>query len=397
VKAATARLGILAALAAALCGCSDRGAGTARQGPPPAVPVTVTDVVQRDVPVQVAAVGNVQAYTTVSVKSQIAGQIVRVHFREGQEVKRDDLLFTIDPRPFEAALRQAQAALTQRQAEIQQAEANLTRDMAQLENARVQEQRYRTLIAKELVAREQYDQVRTTFAALEATVAADRAAVENAKASALAAQATADNARLQLGYTTIRAPMDGRTGNIMVQAGNVVKGNDDTPLVVISQVHPIYVSFAVPEQYLADINRYRGAGPLAVAAYPERAAPPARGELTFVNSAVDASTGTIQLKATFVNSDNALWPGQFLDVVLTLTTQPGAVLVPTEAVQPGQQGPFVFVVKADHTVESRPVTVGRRLERETVVDKGLQAGERVVTEGQLRLAPGAKVEIKTKS
>ena len=390
-----AMLGALVVLP--LAGCSDRAGGAPKQAAPAAVPVTATEVLQRDVPVQVTAVGNVQAYTTVSIKSQIAGQIVQVHFREGQDVKKGDLLFAIDPRPYEAALRQAEAALVQRRAEIQQAEANLARDVAQMDNARVQEQRYRTLIDKELVAKEQYDTVRTTATALEATVNADRAAVANARAAAQAAQATADNARLQLGYTTIRAPIEARTGNIMVQLGNVVKGNDDGPLVVLSQVRPIYVSFSVPEQYLADINRFGAAGPLEVAAYPSKTTAPARGSLTFINSTVDPATGTIQLKATFPNTDNLLWPGQFLDVVVTLTTQPNAITVPTEAIQPGQQGPFVYVVKADQTVESRPVTPGRRLERATVIDKGLTAGERVITEGHLRLAPGTRVDVKTKS
>jgi multidrug efflux system membrane fusion protein len=421
-----APLVVLALAALALAGCSDRAGGTpARQGAAPAVPVTVGEAVEKDVPIQVIAVGNVQAYTTVAVKSQVAGQVLQVHFREGQEVEKGQLLFTIDPRPLEAALRQAQAnvardiaqlrqaeaALGQRRAEVQQAEANLARDMAQLENARVQEQRYRTLVEKELVAREQYDQFRTNAAALEATIQADRAAVDNAKASTQAAQATVDNARaviaadeamvdnarLQLGYTTIRAPMNGRTGNILVQPGNVVKGNDDGALVTITQVHPIYVSFAVPEQYLGDIKRFAAAGPLRVEAYPDRARPPARGELTFVNNTVDPSTGTIQLKATFPNADNALWPGQFLDAVLTLTTRRNAIVVPSQAIQPGQQGSFVFVVKPDLTVESRPVEVGRRLERETVVEKGLAAGEQVVTEGQLRLAPGTKVDIKAQA
>lgn len=417
------RPALLGLLALGLAACSDRASGTpARQATPPAVPVTATEAVKKDVPVQVSAVGNVMAYTMVSVKSQVAGQIAQVHFREGQDVRKNDLLFTIDPRPLEAALRQAEAnvgrdvaalrqaeaAFAQRQAEVQQAEANLERDTAQLENARVNERRYRDLVQKELVAREQYDQFRTNAVALEATVAADRAAVANAKASAQAAQAAADNvravikadeaavdsARLQLAYTTIRAPMDGRTGNILVQAGNVVKANEDGALVTISQVHPIYVSFAVPEQYLADIKRYRAQGRLVVEAYPDRTQPPVRGEVTFVNSTVDPATGTIQLKATFANETNALWPGQFVDAALTLTTKAGAIVVPTPAIQAGQQGPFVYVVKPDLTVESRPVQPGLRLAQETVVDKGLVAGERVVTDGQLRLAPGAKVDIK---
>ena len=425
---ANAARGVVLALLAVLplAACSDRASGTpARTAGPPAVPVAVSEAVAKDVPVSVTAVGNVQAYTLVAVKSQIAGQVTQVHFREGQEVRKDDLLFTIDPRPLEAALRQAQAnvardtaalrqaeaALAQRRAEVQQAEANLARDMAQMENASVQEQRYRSLVDKDLVAREQYDQVRTAASALASTVLADRAAIENAKASAQAAEATienaraaiaaneamVDNARLQLAYTAIRAPMDGRTGNILVQPGNVVKSNEDSGMVVLTQVRPIYVSFSVPEQQLADVKRYSAGAPLKVDTFPDRARPPVRGEVTFINSTVDPTTGTIQLKATFPNTDNVLWPGQFLDVVLMLTTQSNAVVVPSQAIQPGQQGPFVFVVKPDLTVESRKVEVGRRLERETVVDKGLTPGERVVIDGQLRLSPGAKVDVKKPS
>jgi membrane fusion protein, multidrug efflux system len=200
-------------------------------------------------------------------------------------------------------------------------------------------------------------------------------------------------AKLNLGYTQIRAPMDGRTGNLLVQAGNVVKANEDNPLVVIAQIRPIYVSFAVPQQHLSAIKKYRAEGTLKVEAFPEAGQPPVAGAVTFMNNTVDSTTGTIQLKATFANSDSALWPGQFVDVALTLTTE-RSVLVPTQAVQAGQQGPFVFVVKADSTVESRPVKVGRRLAREIVVEKGLTSGERVVTDGQLRLLPGTRVEIK---
>jgi multidrug efflux system membrane fusion protein len=203
-----------------------------------------------------------------------------------------------------------------------------------------------------------------------------------------------DNAKLQLAYTAIRAPIDGRTGNVMVQVGNVVKGNDDTPLVVINQVQPIYVSFSIPEQHLGDVKTYRAAGSLRVEVRaPHQAETLATGALTFINNAVDQTTATIQLKATFANTNNALWPGQFVDVVLTLTSR-AAIVVPSQAIQAGQQGPFVFVVKADQTVESRPVVVGTRLGAETIVEQGLRAGEVVVTDGQLRLVPGARVEIK---
>ncbi len=410
----------LVALLAATAGCSDRASGT-QHATAPAVPVLAAEAVRRDVPLDVGVIGTVQALTTVGVKAQVSGQVVTVHFTEGQDVKAGQLLFTIDPRPFEATLaqaqanvgrdtaqlRQAEAALAQRRAEVQQAMANLERDQAQLENARVQERRYKTLVEKELVARELYDQFRTNLSALEATLNADRAAVENARAAAQAAEAGVENARaviqadeamvetakLNVGYTTLRAPMDGRTGNLMLQAGNIVKANDDNPMVVIAQVHPIYVSFAVPQQHLAAIKQYSAAGPLSVRATPPGSAKPAVGRLTFVNNTVDPTTGTIQLKATFNNAENVLWPGQYMEVVLTLTSEP-AVVVPSQAVQPGQQGPYVFVVKEDSTVQPRPIEVGRRLATETIVTRGLAAGERVVTDGQLRLMPGSRVEIK---
>ncbi|HEY7650267.1 MAG TPA: efflux RND transporter periplasmic adaptor subunit, partial [Methylomirabilota bacterium] len=381
-------LGVLAVVLLA-AGCSDRpGNAQTRPAPAAAVPVGVATAERKPVPIKVVAVGNVQAYTTVGVKAQVGGQIVQVSFKEGQEVAKGDLLFTIDQRPLEAtvrqmeanvardraALRQMEAAVAQKQAEVTQALANLERDLAQMDNARLQDERYRELMKRELIAREQYDAVRTNFAALQATVQADRAAVENAKASARAAEAMVDNAkasiaaneatvetaRLQLAYTTIRAPMSGRTGNLLVQAGNVVKGNDDNPLVVIAQVRPIYVSFSVPEQYLSDIKRFRAQGDLKVEAAIDGGARRAVGTLTFVNNTVDPTTGTIQLKATFANGDNVLWPGQFVDVALTLSTEQ-AVVVPAQAIQAGQQSTFVFVVKPDLTVESRPVKAGRRL------------------------------------
>jgi multidrug efflux system membrane fusion protein len=384
---------VLGVLLVSTSACSDRAGAQKAPPPPAAVPVMVADAVQRSVPLQVAAVGNVQASTTVSVKSQVAGQIEQVHFTEGREVKRGDLLFTIDPRPFEAALRQAEAALGQRQAEIAQARANLARDVAQQEWAQVQERRYHELLSKDLIAREQYEQIRTNAAAMDATVRANRAAEENARAATAAAQAAVDNARLQLAYTKIHAPIDGRTGNLLVQRGNVVKANEDSGLVVIAQVHPIHVSFAVPEQQLGAVNRFQSTGALAVEARVPGAGA-TKGTLTFLNNTVDPNTGTIQLKATFANTENLLWPGQFVEVTLTLANE-NVVVVPSQAIQPGQQGPFVFVVKPDLRVESRKVEPGRRLERETIVTNGLKAGERVVVDGQLRLVPGALVEVKT--
>ncbi len=349
-------------------------------------------MLEKTIPVQLTAVGNAMAYTSVGIKSQISGQLVEVRFKEGQDVRKGDLLFVIDPRPFEAALRQTEAALGQRQAEVRQAQAAVERDSAQLENARVQERRYRELVAKELIAREQYDTLNTNLTAMQATVEADRAQVENAKAALQAAQANVDNARLQLAYTTIHAPIDGRTGNLLVQNGNILKANDDNPIVVINQVHPIYVSFSVPEQHLAEIKKYRAAGSLQVVARPPRQKETlATGELTFVNNAVDTTTAMIQLKATFANENNVLWPGQFVDVAMVITSRT-AIVVPSQAIQPGQQGPYVFVVKPDQTVESRLVTPGVRLGAETIVEKGLKPAERVVTDGQLRLVPGARIE-----
>ena len=382
----------LTALTMSATGCSDRATAQKTPPAPPAVPVGVATTVERQVPLQVTAVGNVQPYSTVGVKSQVAGQIHDVHFTEGRDVKRGDMLFTIDPRPFEAAVRQAEAALGQRQAEVTQARANLSRDLAQQEWAQVQEKRYSALLERELIAREQYEQIRTTMTAMEATVRADRAAEENARAAATAAQAAVDTARLQLSYTRIQTPIDGRTGNLLVQRGNVLKANEDNPLVVIAQVSPIYVSFGVPEQHLSAIKRYQAAGSLSVEARVPGTAPVA-GTLSFVNNTVDPNTGMIQLKATFPNGDRALWPGQFVETSLTLTSET-AILVPSQAIQAGQQGPFVFVVKPDSTVEARNVEPGRRLARETIVTRGLQAGERVVTDGQLRLIPGARVDIK---
>jgi multidrug efflux system membrane fusion protein len=418
---------LLLAAVATLAGCSGSPSERADAKTSPAgeaIPVSVSPVITKSVPVQLRANGTVQAIATVTIMSQVDGQIFRIHFTEGQDVKHDDPLFTLDQRPFEAALgqaegnlardtaqrEQAEAALAQSVAAEKQAEANLARDTAQLENANVQARRYKELIDDGAVSKEQYDQVRTAAVAMEATIQADQAAVTSAKAAIRAAQATTEtiratmkadqavvqNARVQLGYTDIRSPMEGRTGNLLVHVGSAVKARDsNSPLVVINQIHPIYVSFSVPEQSLADIRRYRAAGSIKVdALIPGQEQSPVHGELSFVNNTVDPSTGTIQLKATFPNGDNRLWPGQFLNVLLTLTTEPNAIVIPSQAIQTGQQGPYVFVVKPDLTVETRTIAPGLALDGETVVLKGLTAGDRVVTEGQIRLVPGALVEVK---
>jgi membrane fusion protein, multidrug efflux system len=383
-------------IAPVLAGC-DKGADPATaKGAPPAVPVTAAEAALRDVPVQIRAIGNVQALATVSVQSMINGEVMKVHFAEGHEVPAGALLFTIDPRQLQSALLQAQATLAQHQAAVLSAEANLARDMAQLENARVDEQRYRKLVEGGFVAREQYDQIRTKELTLAATIDADRAAVETAKALVRAGEAAVENVRVQLSYTEIRAPIGGRTGNLLLNQGNVVKANDvGNPMVVINRVHPIYVAFSVPEAQIEAIKRYRAAGDLPVEAQVTgQPGGVVRGRLTFMNNTVDPSTGTIQLKATFENTENALWPGQFVNVALTLTRQVGAVLVPSQAVQSGQKGQYVFVVKSDQTVEARPVVPGAADGRDVVITSGLTAGERVVIDGQLRLAPGTRVEVK---
>lgn len=355
---------IVAAVAAA-AGCSKKERAG---GPAEAAPVTVANAARRDVPLEVRAIGHVDPYTSVSVKARVGGEVTKVGFREGQDVRKGDLLFQIDPRPYQAALAQAQA--------------QLERDRAIAKNAEEDVKRYSELVQKDYVTKEQYDATRSNAAASLASAHADEAAVENA--------------RLQLSYCTVTAPISGRTGSVLVYAGNQVKGNDDKPLVVLNQIEPVLVSFSVPESSLAQIRQHARPGQkLTVAAsVAGNAASPQTGELTFIDNTVDPTTGTIVLKATFLNQSRALWPGEYVDVVLTLATEPGAIVVPSQAVQTGQTGQYVWVVKSDMTVESRPVTVSRTQGALAVVAKGLQPGEKVVTDGQLRLAPGARVEIK---
>ena len=336
----------------------------------PPVPVTAGTVIQKTVPVQIQAIGNVEAYSTVSVKSQIGGILNRVHFKEGQDVRKGDILFTIDPRPYEAALKQA--------------EANLSKDNAQLENAREEVRRYAELVKKGYVAQQQYDQIRTNAATFEATVNADKAVVENA--------------RLQLKYCYIYSPITGRTGDLIADEGNLIKANADTSMVVINQIQPIYVTFSVPEQNLSEMKKYTAEGKLKIEAFLSKEdMKPEQGVLTFIDNSVDMATGTIKLKGTFSSKGKRLWPGQFVNAVLTLTLQPNAIVVPSQSIQTGQKGQYVFIIKNDLTVEDRPIIVGRTLNSETIIEKGLQPGEKVVTDGQLRLVPGAKIQIKDKA
>jgi membrane fusion protein, multidrug efflux system len=332
----------------------------------PVVPVLAATVEQKDMPVQVQGIGSVEAYSTVSVKTQITGELTLVLFREGQDVRKGDLLFTLDKRPYEA--------------ELKKQESNLARDIAQAKLARVQVDRYEPLLKEGIVANEQVDQIRANADALEAAVAADKAAIENA--------------RVQLIYCSIYSPINGRTGSLIVHRGNMIKANDTPALVNINQVEPIYVAFMVPEQFLAEVKKSAGTGKLAVQALIPNDSKPATGKLSFIDNTVDQTTGTIKLKGEFTNADRRLWPGQFVNVVLTLRTQPNAIVVPSQAIQTGQQGQFVFVIKPDMTVDARQVVVNRSGNGLAVIEKGLSAGERVVTDGQLRLVPGAKVEIK---
>lgn len=358
-------------------GRQDEGAG---------VPVLVARVEQKDVPVQLNAIGNVEAYSIVEVKPQVDGELSKVYFKEGENVSRGELLFLIDTRPYENVLRQA--------------EANMARDTAMLKKAEQDALRYEDLIKKGVVSAQQYDQVRAEYESLGATVRADRAAVESAK--------------LELEYCSIRSPIDGRIGEILVHEGNTVESRS-TLLAVINQTKPVNVNFSVPEQFLALIRSYMAdAGDLKVyASVPEgsrtaerkgadaqrikhsvdltKENEPTVGTLSFIDNQVNESTGTIMMKAVFQNESETLWPGKFINVTINLTTQEDAVVIPARAVQTGQQGDYVFVVKPDSTVESRPVVPGAKIDGEVVITKGLKPGELVVTEGQLRLAPGVKV------
>ncbi len=398
--AATAGLILFAFIALQACGdktvSADKGpagrGGRGRGGEQGPVPVIVATVSERTVPINIDVIGNVEAYSTISVKAQISGQLNKVSFQEGDYVKKDDLLFTIDARPYEAQLNQVQASLSRDTAALGQSEANLARDTANEKYAQSQAARVEKLFEAGVVSREQTDQARSSADALQQTLAADKAAIESARAQIGATKAAIENVRVMLSYTTIRSPINGRTGNLAVKQGNIVSANT-TELMTIAEVEPIYVTFSVPESQLSDIKKYMAQGKLMVNATPQDDnTQKESGYLTFVDNTVDATTGTIKLKGTFANKDHKLWPGQFVRVTLQLTTRPNAVVVPNQAVQTGQDGQFVYVVKDDKTVEMRPVVTSTRVDQELVVDKGLEPGETIVLEGQLRLAPGSRVQ-----
>jgi membrane fusion protein, multidrug efflux system len=354
------------AVASVLAGCSPKtGANQAMLAP---VPVLVAKAVERDVPNQLHEIGTVEAFQSVGIKARVGGNLEAVKFKEGDFVTKGQPLFTIDPRPFAAM--------------VDQAKANLARDKAAADEAHLDEQRFAYLLKQGVGSRQQYDQAFARAASMKATVAADRAAVESAS--------------LNLRYTDIRSPINGRTGKLFVHAGDLIKSDADNPMVTISQVQPIYVDFSIPEQNLAAIRQHMSEHPLEVdVTIPGDVKTPEHGLLSFVDNSVDKTTGTIALKGLFQNENRRLWPGQFVNASLTLAVIPHAVLVPSQAIETGQSGPFVYVVGSDLKAAMRPVAPGAVIGAQTIIDNGLKGGETVVTDGQLRLMPGATVRIKS--
>jgi len=392
-----ARHSIPIAVAIALFGISAFGCEEKQQAPKavPDIPVVVAKVTKRPMPVQITAVGNVEAISTVSIRSQIAGQLMDVHFKEGEFVHRGQLLLTIDSRPYQALVEQAKNTIIRDQAQLAQAEANLARDSAQEEYARSEAQRYTTLLDRGLISRESLEQSKAQAAAAAQLLSADRAAIATAKANLTLDQGTLNGANLQLSYCTIYSPIDGRTGAIMQKAGNLLKAAD-IPIVVINQVDPIYVNFTVSQQYWPDVKKHTSDRTFRVTATTSQGPGEIlQGAVTFVDNAVDPATGTIHLRATFENAQNRLWPGLFVNVVMTLSEQADANVVPLQAITEGQNGSMVYVVQPDNTVDTRQVVSNRNGGGFAVIDKGLVPGEIVVTDGQTRLTKGAKVQIKS--
>jgi multidrug efflux system membrane fusion protein len=339
-----------------------RGAGAA-------TPVLVSKVGQKTIPIEVKAIGTVEAYSTVSIRSQIAGQLMEAHFKDGDFVRKGQLLLTIDPRPYEATLAQAKA--------------ELARDKAVAVNNRAQASRYLQLLAAGVVPAQQTESFTSAADASDATVSADEAAVQTAQ--------------INVEYCNIYSPIDGRTGTLMVKPGNLVKAAD-VPILVINQLNPILVDFTLPQQYLPDVKKYMAAGSLSVTAtLPNDAGASEQGTLTFVDNLIDATTGAIPLRATFANTQNRLWPGLYVNVVLKLSQENDAIVVPTAAILPSQNGTIIYVVKADRTAEARSVATGRAVEDETVITSGVKPGETIVTDGQSLLVDGSRVQIKNDS
>ena len=369
------------------------GGGRGRGGRGGAQPVVVATVTQKDVPVDIEAVGNVEAFSTIAVRSQVTGTLERVGFSEGDFVKKGSLLFSIDKRPLEAALLEAQANLVRDRALVNQAEAQLARDTANAEYQSRNADRQAELVGKGILDRNSGDQARTQAETTALTVTADRATVESAKAQLAVQESAVNAARVQLAYTTVVSPVDGRTGDIAVKAGNLVTANT-SQLTTVAQIEPVLVTFTVPATHLPTIKRAANGTQLSVVATPQDDDETSQeGKLTFWDNVVDPATDSIKLKATMTNTEHRLWPGQFVRVSVRLQTLHDATVVPQQALQTGQDGQFVFVVGNDMTVEQRPVTVAQRVGDDIVVMKGLTPGETVVTDGQLRLEQGTHVQL----
>lgn len=374
-----------------LTGCKSSTTAPATAAAATAIPVVTAVAATATIPVEIAVVGTVEASETVQIKSQVAGQILKVHFTEGQTVRKDDLLFTIDDQPFRQALAQFEAAVARDKGALRQAEATLVRDTAQAKNTAAEVARYAELHAGGIISATQYDQMRTSGEVAQATVQASKAAIESAQASLVSDLAGVEKAKIDIAYCSIRSPISGRTGMLQLHAGNLVKVNDVT-LVVVNKISPVYVTFSVPERHLVAIRKLNASGKLPVrASLRDNPGVAATGYVSVIDNAVDPATGTIRLRATFENTNGVLWAGQFADVQLGLGAVSNATLVPTEAVQPGQNGSFVYRVKADSTVEMIPVTTGESHSNKTAIVSGLKPGDIVVTDGHLRLAPGARV------
>lgn len=374
-------------------GCSKQEQGAQKKGgAPPAAQVVVAKARMQSVPLEIRAIGNVEAYSKVQLKSQVAGEIRRVLFHEGDDVKQGQLLFEIDPREYQQAVAEAEAQIAASQAGLGEAEANHQRDIANAANARSQADRFGGLANKGIISAQQNEAQQTQAVAAEKAAASTQAAIQSARAALKGAQARLGDARLKLSYTQIRAPISGRTGNLAFKEGNLVAANAATPLVVINQVTPAYVTFSIPEQSLSELRRYAAGGRLKVLAYPQGGGKPAEGELRFLDNEVDQASGTILLKATFSNQDRMLWPGQFANVAVQLVNQ-NVVVIPSSAVKTAQQGSYTFVVKPDSTAEQRTIKSPRAWQDLAVIESGVKDGETVITEGQLRVKAGAKVQI----
>ncbi len=389
-------------------GCANKAAQQGFERPP--APVSVTEAVMQDVPNYIDAIGKTVAREVVSIQPQVSGRILKIHFTDGANVKKGELLFTIDTRPFEANLRQAQANVAKDLALKKQAEANLAKDLAQSRYGDVEAKRYRTLVEQGVVSREQYDQAESNTESLKATVEADRASIHSAEESIKVDTAAVDSAEVELSYCYIRSPIDGRAGQRLVDIGNVVNpggsssgGASNNPpggssgssnsLLVIERIDPIYADFTIPQDNLGTVQQQMRQGTLKTEVRLPDATDPIAGQLTFLDNAVQNATGTINLRATVANSDHRFWPGRFVNIRLVLSTIHGAVLVPAVAPQMSAKGSFVYVVKQDSTAEQRQVSLGQRQGDLVVVEKGVEPGERVVTNGQIGVTPGGKVRV----